>query len=73
MDQEVLEAQEHNFQYTIRQLTAEALGISEDILDDLVSKISTEEFELIRHYLINEDLESKAKVDSIINKYNLNE
>jgi len=74
MDSEVAELNpEHDFEYTIKHLTAEGLGITIEQLDVLVTQLSEEEFNTVRHFLISEDSESEVKAKLIINKYLKNE
>lgn len=61
--------EDHNFEYTIKHLTADALEITVEQLDELVSKLSEQEFNTVRHFLISEDDESKKEAFLIINKY----
>ncbi len=75
MDSEVAEhnSDKDNFEYTIKHLTAEGLGITVDQLDVLVPQLSKEEFNTVRHFLIEEDSKSEKEAKLIINKYLNNE
>ncbi len=75
MDSVVQELSEntHDFEYTLKHLTAEGLGITIEQLDVLVPQLSEEEFSTVRHFLISEDSESEVKAKLIINKYLNNE
>lgn len=74
MDSEVRElSEDHDFEYTVKHLTAEGLGITVEQLDVLVPQLSEEEFSTVRHFLISEDSESEVKAKLIINKYLKNE
>jgi hypothetical protein len=74
MDSGVAElSEEHDFEYTIKHLTADGLGITVEQLDVLVTQLSEEEFSTVRHFLISEDSESEVKAKLIINKYLKNE
>jgi hypothetical protein len=75
MDSEVAErnSDNDNFEYTIKHLTAEGLGITVDQLDVLVPQLSKEEFNTVRHFLIEEDSKSEKEAKLIINKYLNNE
>lgn len=66
-------SEDHDFEYTIKHLTAEGLGITVEQLDVLVPQLSEEEFSTVRHFLISEDSESEVKAKLIINKYLKNE
>ena len=66
-------SEDHDFEYTVKHLTADWLGITVEQLDVLVSQLSPEEFSTVRHFLISEDSESEVKAKLIINKYLKNE
>ncbi len=66
-------SEDHDFEYTVKHLTAEGLGITVEQLDVLVPQLSPEEFSTVRHFLISEDSESEVKAKLIINKYLKNE
>lgn len=65
--------EDHDFEYTVKHLTADGLGITVEQLDVLVPQLSEEEFSTVRHFLISEDSDSEVKAKLIINKYLKNE
>ena len=75
MGSEVVEhnSDSDNFEYTLKHLTAEGLGITVDQLDVLVPQLSKEEFNTVRHFLVEEDSKSEKEAKLIINKYLNNE
>lgn len=75
MGSEVVEhnSDSDNFEYTLKHLTAEGLGITVDQLDVLVPQLSEEEFNTVRHFLVEEDSKSEKEAKLIINKYLNNE
>jgi len=63
------EESEDHYQVTLKELTADGLNITIEELDILVSKLSQDEYDTIRHYLISEDEEAYKSTQLIINKY----
>lgn len=66
-------SEEHDFEFTMKHLTANGLGITVDQLDVLVPQLSEEEFNTVRQFLISEDSESEKEAKLVINKYLKNE
>lgn len=75
MGSEVVEhnSDSDNFEFTMKHLTANGLGITVDQLDVLVPQLSEEEFNTVRQFLISEDSESEKEAKLVINKYLKNE
>jgi hypothetical protein len=64
---------DNNFEFTMKHLIANGLGITVDQLDVLVPQLSEEEFNTVRQFLISEDSESEKEAKLVINKYLKNE